>query len=125
MKSAPAIHARESGHTMDWNSTSMIISPSSSCPSLSLLEQAAIHTFQPAINRTDKVPTVNLQWTHLLPRFTDNQLNFSTAKSLFILNCKKTPVHLHGTREGDFLPIHQNPVETVIPSLPRIPKQTS
>ena len=71
MKSAPAIHARESGHTMDWNSTS-ILSSSSSCLSLNLLEQAAIHTLQPAINRTDKVPTVNLQWTHLLPRIANS-----------------------------------------------------
>ena len=67
MKSAPAIHARETGHTMDWNSTS-ILSSSSSCLSLNLLEQAAIHTLQPTINRTDKVPSVNIQWTHLLPR---------------------------------------------------------
>ena len=67
MTSAPAIHARETGHIMDWNSTQILASaPSRS--HLNLLEQSYIHTLKPSINRTDKVPTVNPQWNSLFPR---------------------------------------------------------
>eukprot|EP00116_Pleurobrachia_bachei_P010873 sb/3471135/ len=61
-----------SGFSITFLVRTNIISSSSSCLSLNLLEQAAIHTLQPAINRTDKVPTVNLQWTHLLPRIVNS-----------------------------------------------------
>ena len=67
MKSAPAIHAKEKGHTMDWNST-QILATAPSRTHLNLLEQAYIHTLQPTINRTDKVPAVNQQWNPLMDR---------------------------------------------------------
>ena len=52
---------------MNWNSTEILASaPNRS--HLNLLEQSFIHTLKPTINRTDKVPTINPQWTSILPR---------------------------------------------------------
>ena len=53
------------GHTMNWNATS-ILSTTSTNGQLDLIEHAAIQQRRPAINRTDKAPNVNSLWNPLL-----------------------------------------------------------
>ena len=79
MTSAPAIHARENGHTMDWNET-QILATAPSHTHLNLLEQSYIHMLKPKINRTDKVPTVNPQWNPLFPRLTTSKPRLAGIK---------------------------------------------
>ena len=65
IKSAPAKHGRDLGHTIAWSSTSII----ASCQhrsQLDLLEHAAISTLEPSMNVQQKGPRVNACWHPLL-----------------------------------------------------------
>eukprot|EP00116_Pleurobrachia_bachei_P004960 sb/3465222/ len=71
IKSAPALHALKSSHTIGWNNTEILTTaPSSS--HLDLLEHAAITILKPELNRTLKGPAINPQWNSLLPRITSS-----------------------------------------------------
>ena len=65
IKSAPAKHGRDLGHTIAWSSTSII----ASCQhrsQLDLLEHAVISTLEPSMNVQHKGPRVNACWHPLL-----------------------------------------------------------
>ena len=79
MTSAPAIHARENGHTVDWNET-QILATAPSHTHLNLLEQSYINMLKPTINRTDKVPTVNPQWNSLFSRIATSKPRLAGIK---------------------------------------------
>ena len=65
IKSAPAKHRRNLGHTIAWSSTSIIASYQHRSQ-LDLLEYAAISTLEPSMNVQHKGPRVNACWHPLL-----------------------------------------------------------
>ena len=65
IKSAPALHALITGHTIGWNNTT-ILTTTKNCEQLDLTEHAAIQIRRPTLNRTDKAPNVHSLWTPLL-----------------------------------------------------------
>ena len=71
IKSAPALHARKSSHTISWNDTEILTTASSSYH-FDLLEHSVITILKPELNRTVKGPAINPQWILLLPRITSS-----------------------------------------------------
>ena len=71
IKSAPALHALKSSHTMGWNNMEILTTAPSS-HHLDLLEHSAITILKPELNRTLKGPAINPQWNSLLPRITSS-----------------------------------------------------
>ena len=69
IKSAPAHHARTTGHTIGWNNTE-ILTTTKYRGQLDLVEHAAIQVLKPTMNRTDKAPNVHSLWKPLLPKIT-------------------------------------------------------
>ncbi len=67
IKSAPALHALTTGHTIGWNNT-RILTTTKYCGQLDLTEHAAIQVRKPTQNRTDRAPNVHSLWTPLLPK---------------------------------------------------------
>ena len=65
IKSAPAKHAHDHGHNIDWNGTS-IVTACAHRSQLNLLEHAAITILDPPMNIQHKGPRVNPCWNPLL-----------------------------------------------------------
>ena len=69
IKSAPAKHGRDLGHTISWSSTS-IIATCNHRSQLDLLEHAAISILEPRMNIQHKGPHVNACWNPLFDTIT-------------------------------------------------------
>ena len=69
IKSAPAKHAHDNQHHVDFNSI-QILSTVSNRHCLNLLEHAAIVTLDPPLNRQHAGPRINTCWQALLPTIT-------------------------------------------------------
>ena len=65
IKSAPAKHGRDLGHTISWSSTS-ILATCNHRSQLDLLEHAAISTLDPSMNIQHKGPVSTLAGSHYL-----------------------------------------------------------
>ena len=74
IKSAPAKHARENGHVIDWKKTS-ILTTCDHKSQLNLLEHAAIINLAPSMNMQHKGPRVNGLWEPLLVTITNGFVN--------------------------------------------------
>ena len=71
IKSAPAKHAHDHGHNIDWNGTS-IVTACAHRSQLNLLEHAAITILDPPMNIQHKGPRVNPCWNPLLDTIARN-----------------------------------------------------
>ena len=80
IKSAPAKHARDNQHLINFNSVE-ILTTTSSRQCLNLLEHAAIVTLDPPLNRQHSGPRINTCWQTLLPTITR-----SFNKSITVIN---------------------------------------
>ena len=69
IKSAPAKHAHDNQHHVDFNSI-QILSTASNHHCLNLMEHAAIVTLDPPLNRQHAGPRINTCWQALLPTIT-------------------------------------------------------
>ena len=67
IESAPAHHARTTGHTIDCNSTTILTSTRTRSQ-FDLTEHAAIQMRKPRMNRHDKAPACNFLWNPILPK---------------------------------------------------------
>ena len=74
IKSAPAKHARENGHVIDWKKTS-ILTTCDHKSQLNLLEHAAIINLALSMNVQHKGPRVNGLWKPLLVTITNGFVN--------------------------------------------------
>ena len=74
IKSAPAKHARENGHVIDWKKTS-ILTTCDHKSQLNLLEHAAIINLAPSVNVQHKGPRINGLWEPLLVTITNGFVN--------------------------------------------------
>jgi len=71
IKSAAAHHGLTTGHTIDWNSTSILTTTTYSSQ-LDLTEHAALQVLKPTINRADKTPNISSLWSPIYHRITSS-----------------------------------------------------
>ena len=71
IKSAPALHAHITEHTIGWNDTS-ILTIVKTRPQLDLVEHAAIKTLNPIFNINLAGPHINTLWNPILPKICES-----------------------------------------------------
>ena len=67
IKSAPALHAHSTGHTINWNGT-YILGTVKTRQQLDFAEHIAIKHFNPSMNRTLVGPNINPIWNNIAPK---------------------------------------------------------
>ena len=67
VKTAPALHGLTTGHSINWNGTTILTTTTTSSQ-LDLTEHAAIQVLKPSLNRTDKAPNIKTLRNPLLPK---------------------------------------------------------